>query len=459
MLVGVVQKTSIEEVANLLSSMDKSLYDALEIRFDTIKDLDIKKFSELTITKPCIFTLRNKEQGGFFEGTEKERVSLYAQLLALKPRFADFEMTLGAKNVATLRSISPTTKVILSDHNFVETPMSFDNILLPMKEVAQDVIYKFACMAHSTIDALRMLVYCKQLDVPNIGISMGEYGETTRILAPVVNYGITYCPIEEASAPGQLSASSLKNIYNYTALNKKTAIYGLLGDPVERSIGHLFHNKRNVENKNNAVYVKWCLTKEELQQAMPLLKELDVQGLSVTMPLKETAMNYLSAVDDTAKKIGAVNTIKATSSGFEGTNTDGEGALACLQESLKDKKIVFLGAGGAAKAVMYAVSKSTKTICIYNRTTSKKIPIQAEVYSLEDIHTLQDYDIIINGLPFDAPFSFEKIPFILGTTAMDLSYGKKSAFLEYADKAGCKCVDGSGMFEAQASLQRTYWNL
>jgi 3-dehydroquinate dehydratase/shikimate dehydrogenase len=161
---------------------------------------------------------------------------------------------------------------------------------------------------------------------------MGEDGTSTRILAPLVHSGFCYCPVDESSAPGQLGAETLRKVYNFARLDEDTAVYGLLGDPVGRSAGHIYHNGRNALHSCNAVYVKWRIPREESGQAVALLHRLGVRGLSVTMPLKEAVMPFLASIDEAGQAIGAVNTLKACAGGYSATNTDGAGALNALEE-------------------------------------------------------------------------------------------------------------------------------
>jgi 3-dehydroquinate dehydratase/shikimate dehydrogenase len=416
--------------------------------------------------------------------------------MRLKPAYVDIEASVPFEKIEHIRALAPDTRVILSQHDFKKTPASLEAMLDPMRKKADGVIYKIATYAKNGLDALRMLVFCREQGakgVPLICICMWAVGVTTRILAPVVHTGFCYCPVEESSAPGQIDAVTLRNIYNFSELDSKTAIYGLLGDPVEQSVGHLYHNERNKAAACNAVYVKWRIAKEEVIQAMPLLYNLGVRGLSVTMPLKETVCSFIAGADaaglDMASlDIGAVNTLKITAGGFSATNTDGQGvfgALAALGAAdVNGKKLILLGAGGAARAVVYEATKRGASLVIYNRTPDKKLPLYSpgnssgdspgnspenspgnppgiSVLPLSRISELEslEYDIIINALPFGVPFAFETVPFKKGTVAMDLSYGKASAFLQRAGQAGCIIADGAGMFACQAHLQRVFWGL
>lgn len=469
LLVGVIQKKSMAELAALLERMDSSSYDVLELRLDACADLDPVALAGLALPLPAIFTLRCKAEGGLYPKGEEERLEMLAALMRLKPAYLDIEASVAPERTAYIRSLSPDTKIILSQHDFNRTPIALRSILDSMMQKAGGAVYKIAAYARSGLDALRMLVFCKEQKargVPLIGICMGEDGISTRVLAPVAHTGFCYCPVDEASAPGQLDAATLREVYNFASLDGDTAVYGLLGDPVGQSIGHVYHNERNASSACNAVYVKWRITGGETRQALALLRALGVAGLSITMPLKEAVMPFLAAIDETGRAIGAVNTLKAGPDGFSATNTDGAGALDSVDEirSWRGKTVVVLGAGGAAKAVIHEADRRGAVLAIYNRTPGKKLPGASSALATRAFSRLGElrtkpYDVIINALPFGVSLAFEEIPFQAGALALDLSYGKPSAFLRAAGAAGCRVMDGAGMFAGQARLQRIFWEL
>lgn len=463
MLVGVIQKKTLAEIKGLVQRLDVNLYDLLELRLDGCADLTPEGLAKIEFPLPVIFTLRAAREGGAFTGSEEERLNMLERLISLKPAYLDVEAFVAADDIARLRAASPETQIILSAHNFVETPADLDALLESMRKKAAGVIYKVAALAQSTPDALRLLLFCKKVTaagVPIIGISMGEYGECTRILAPVYHLGFTYCPVEEATALGQLNAVTLRDIYNFKLLNPDTAVYGLLGDPVLQSQGHLYHNRKNREEGLNSVYVKWRISPEKLAESMELLTSLRVRGGSVTMPLKEKVLPLIHSLDESAAAMGAVNTLKLETGGYAGINTDGAGAVNIVPLALQGLNVVILGAGGAARAIMWEALKRGAKLSVYNRSAGKKLPGGLFTLPLEQLVALKEQpcDLIINTLPFDISFDFSQVPFKKTMLAYDISYGKKSRFLELAQAAGCSILDGQSMFEAQAVLQRAFWS-
>ena len=188
-----------------------------------------------------------------------------------------------------------------------------------------------------------------------IAISMGTHGQISRILAPIFRNPITYASLAEElqSAPGQLSAELLLNRYHYASLRPHTSLYGLIGDPIDKSISDATHNALFHHLGLNAVYVKMVVKAEELPEFFHFAKQLPFKGLSVTMPLKESVLPHLDHIDSKARNIRAVNTLVFDEGMISGFNTDGIGALNAIEQvkPVKNQRVVLLGAGGSAKAI------------------------------------------------------------------------------------------------------------
>ncbi len=201
-----------------------------------------------------------------------------------------------------------------------------------------------------------------------IALGMGPYGAITRITQPIFNSGITYAllPTSECTASGQLTVNELTNRYHYRTLNPLTSLYAIIGDPLDKSLGHFIHNQGFVKNGINALYLKIRVKPNELKECMELFKNLHFQGFSVTMPLKEVILPLLNKISPEAQAINAVNTLKANEGGWEGSNTDAVGAIDAIDSlvSVKGKKIVILGIGGASKAASYEAERVEELQCV-----------------------------------------------------------------------------------------------
>jgi shikimate dehydrogenase len=158
------------------------------------------------------------------------------------------------------------------------------------------------------------------------------------------------------------------------AINGKTRVCAVIGDPVEHSLSPVMHNAAFQKLGLNLVYVAFKVTRNGLKDAISGARSLGLRGLNVTMPHKKAVIGYLDETDSTAEAIGAVNTILNNQGKLVGYNTDGKGALIALQENgvySDEKKMLLLGAGGAAKAIAFQAAQEVKELVIVNRTSDK----------------------------------------------------------------------------------------
>lgn len=429
----------------------------VELRLDLFPDPEAKITLPSGLRRPVMLTVRRESHGGKFKGTEEEREALIERLLKREPPFFDLEWDMRPAFLAQVLPSHPKTKFVLSYHNFNETPEALEEVYRSMSQYPA-FTYKIAAVAHSTLDALRMLLFAKKH--PGVSaVCMGEKGEFARVLAPIVGNQVNYACIDEKSktAPGQLTAEELVLTYGYQDLNRDTAIYGLIGDPVRQSSGHIYHNK--VFGGSKRVYVKMILREWELAQFFPMAKELGFKGLSVTMPLKEKVLPFLDEIDPIAQQIGAVNTVVIADK-IIGTNTDGKGALDAIEKrvSVKGKKVVLLGAGGAARAIAFEAKSRGAEVFILNRTVERAKKLAQDVGgfggSLSEVPDY--YDILINTAP-DFP-SYGKVTPLETALVMNIASSAKYApYFPDDTVLKYKYVPGQEMFLNQAAAQSALW--
>jgi 3-dehydroquinate dehydratase/shikimate dehydrogenase len=430
----------------------------LELRLDLFIKLDLVSVREWIEGRPVILTLRSKAHGGRFEGSESEREEKIRELLELRPKWFDLEWDMREEFLEEVREKYRETQVILSFHDFEKTPRDLESVLQRMRRQGA-YHYKIAAMALSTNDALRMCLFGKRHPDVSV-ICMGERGAFGRVLGPVMGNRVNYARGQEEVAPGQLSVEELKKIYGYSKLNSETRVYGLVGEEVERSCGHIHHNRVFRERAVNAVYVKMAVRKEELREFFVLVREMGVEGLSVTMPFKEAVIPFLDEVGEKPRKMGAVNTIVRREGRLVGMNTDGDGALDPLEKwgRVAGKRVVILGAGGAARAIAFEAHTRGAEVWVLGRTMERAKEVGEAVGCraghLSEIPT--DYDILINATPARMPI--EKELMVPGRVVMDIvSSPKETEFLLAAKERGCQVVYGEEMFVAQAKAQTALW--
>ncbi len=353
-----------------------------------------------------IFTLRSSQQGGSYPHSEEQRLIDLLSLATLQPKSRS--RTPRSPNFLTqISSQYPKMKVIRSYHNFSQTPEDLDTLYREMT-TAPATWYKMATFAQNSAEALRFLCWAKTRE-RLIAISMGPHGQISRVVGPLIASPITYASIDEEhnTSPGQLSAQTLIETYHYRSLTPHTRLLGLIGDPVSRSPSHITHNHLITTSGLDAVYVKMEVKPQELPLFIRWAKKLNFYGLSITMPLKEEILPLLDEIDPQAKEIGAVNTLLFREGKIMGYNTDGIGALNAIErhQSVKNKRILLLGAGGAAKAIAYEAHRRGARLTILNRSKERALQLANQFCcqggSLEEMprYTKAGYDILINSTP------------------------------------------------------------
>lgn len=466
MICAIIDGKELEEVRQQLIKAEQCA-DLIEWRLDYFEDLELEKLKLLReqVSLPLIFTLRSFLQRGQFKGEEEERLIHLKKLAALKPTFIDVEHTTSPLFIESLKKDHPHLKIILSYHHF-EKGMQDPKALLALLQQTPADLYKIALMAETSVDMLRFLLFLRSASQQVIGISMGESGQISRLVAPIFSRPWSYASLEEGSsvAPGLLSVKTLREIYNYQTLSPTTSLYGLIGDPVQQSIGHIVHNKVMHELHLQALYLKMRVSSEELSSWMPLAKQIGFKGLSVTMPLKETIFPYVDVIDPDAQKIGAINTLAFRGERVFGYNTDGRGALRAIEEkkAVKGCRVVLVGAGGAAKAIAYEAIKRGGDVIILNRSIERadrlaqQLGCEAGDLSQMKKEFTKGYEILINCTPEKMPV--ESCDILSEALVMDLTVRpKETLLLALAKEKGCRVVYGEEMFLYQAIGQLMIW--
>lgn len=430
---------------------------AIELRLDLFPTIDLNEIADLlkNVKCPVMVTLRSLAHGGKYRGSESERETLIGELLRLEPDFFDVEYDMGKEFISKIIKDFPGTKFIVSCHQLQETPSDLEKMYQEMENEGA-YCYKIAAYARSSNDALRMLLFAKCHSNVSV-ICMGERGQFARVLGKVAGNLIDYAALDAASqtGSGQLTMTEMLDTYHYHSLNGETKVFGLIGDPVEKSPGHHFHNALFKAQNRNAVYVKMTVKQEELSEFIDLSKRFGIHGLSVTIPLKEKILPYLNEVE---QPIGAVNTLLFREGKILGINTDGKGCLDAIEEklSVRDKRVVLLGAGGTARSIAFEAKARGAKVAILNRTFERAENVAFEL-NCEAIKEIPDaYDILINCSPEPMPVDPEKIlPYIL---VMDVVYDpEETKFLKQALEKQCRIVYGKEMFLNQAQRQNAVW--
>lgn len=250
------------------------------------------------------------------------------------------------------------------------------------------------------------------------------------------------------------------------AINGKTLLYGIIGNPVSHSLSPAMHNAAFAATGINGVYLPFPAP--DITAAVTGIRGLGVQGLSVTIPHKENVIALLDRIDPVALKIGAVNTIINKDGVLAGLNTDWLGATRALEEEidLAGTEAVIVGAGGSARAIGFGLLERGARFALCSRTESRGRALASELgcpwISLEDAASVSG-DILINATSVGMEPHIEKTPIpeqVLSRfqVVMDIVYAPmKTRLLQEAETSGCRIINGLEMLLYQGVAQFELW--
>ncbi len=439
----------------------------VEIRLDYIRrQINLKRLFRDRAC-PVIATCRRIEDQGKWEGSEESRLMLLRAAIAEGVEYVDLEA-----DIADRIPIYGRTKRIISLHNFRETPENLAEIHARLASLDADVI-KIATTANEPHDNVRMLQLVRDSTIPTVGICMGEIGIPSRILAGKFGAPFTYSTFhhERTLAPGQLSFWQMKDIYHYDEINADTRVYGFIADPIGQSIVPIVQNAAFRALGINSVCVPFRVPREHLSSFMQDSRKLDLYGLCVGVPHRDTLLHSLNKLDKAADGIGAVNTVvyHDDRSTF-GYNTDHRAAIAALvrasgvksENPLDGKRALVLGAGSVAKAVVFGLRQMNADVVITSRTfeNARELAEATDSRAVEwDSRHSVRIDILVNCTPVGMHPNVDETPFAAGQLrrnwlVFDAVYNPEQTLLvKEARLKGCRVVTGVDLFIRQVALQ------
>jgi shikimate dehydrogenase len=259
----------------------------------------------------------------------------------------------------------------------------------------------------------------------------------------------------------------------------KTRVCGVIGNPIEHSLSPIMHNAAFEALRLDYVFLAFKVKPAQVEPAVNGMKALNIRGLNVTMPHKSTVINHLDRVDLSAQIVNSVNTILNKENLLFGFNTDGVGALKALRENgvePKGRKVLLLGAGGAARAIAYTLAKEADELAVLNRTVkqaqelakllekSLNKKVVAGSLSPSDIQrNIEDSDILVNATsvgmkpkPDESPVAAKALRSNLAV--MDIVYNPVETKLAKDAKAvGAQVISGVEMLIYQGAASFEIW--
>jgi 3-dehydroquinate dehydratase/shikimate dehydrogenase len=424
--------------------------DLVEMRLDTVDRPDAAGALEGRRT-PVIVTCRAQWEGGYFTGAEEERRRILEEALALGADFVDVEAR--AAFAAEMIRARQGRSLILSSHIFGPMPSDLEAQWAALVGSGA-AIAKLAVEAQRLSDTLRLMTLAGgEPDSPNAGapgrvlIAMGDAGVASRILATRIGNAWTYAG--DNVAPGQLALDRLLNEFRFRDLNPRTAVYGVVGNPIMHSLSPVMHNAGFRCLGIDAVYLP--LQAADAADFVRFAKAMGMAGASITAPFKIALMESADELDPLATRVGAINTLAMRGGRWHGYNTDVHGFAAPLIARLRDLPAVagrnlrasLLGAGGAARAVAVALAELAGG-------TVGTLPPAPGSWDVLVNSTSSDGDAALNSPMAGAPLD--------GQLVYELLYAPPvTRLLADARAAGCTTIGGLEMLVAQAEKQFEIW--
>ena len=475
---------TLDEDLKLVKKYEKYI-DIVELRVDHLDEdeqLYARRFPAM-IYQPCILTIRRDIDGGLFTGGEFARTNLYARALAFANpdksknfAFVDFEDDFHIPSIQDA-AMAFGVKIIRSYHNMKDPVTNIRERCDIMRKTGYE-IPKIAFMPHSLSDVLNLIKEGERMtQYEHILCAMGPLGFPSRILASYTNSFLTYVSpqevLENTKAIGHIDPVTINDVYHFHSINQDTSLYGITGWPLVKTSSPEIHNKGYAAKGMNAVYIPY--RSPLIADTLSFCEGIGVKGLSVTIPHKESVLYYLHEQSPEVVQIGACNTIVRKNNKWLGYNTDAPGFRRALEEFLgpvkiKHKKVAVIGAGGAAKAIVYVLKQMGARVCIFNRTVETAAQL-ADKYGFNycqlDAHCaakLDEYSTLIVqttsvGMNAEGPSNSENDPIYFydfrgNELLFDIVYEPAiTPVMKRASLAGCRVCNGFKMLEYQGYEQ------
>lgn len=454
------------ELGEKLSAVEKYA-DLIEIRFDCLEPTDLDAARTLKFAKEVIATYRAKEQGGMREFANDERRSFWLNTNGF--RYIDLEEDLA-------RRVETNAQLISSFHDFDSTPTNLDSVYSRLAD-NDSAIIKIAVRCDKITDAIPLWTLLIESSRPFIPVAMGEAGKWTRILGLAHGAFLTFAAPDEGSetAPGQISMADMRDVFRVKELDKKTQVFGIVAGDTSYSVSPWMHNAAFKAAEMNRIFLPLQVTDLDeflTRMVKPETREIDLNfaGFSVTNPHKQAIMEHLDQIDKTAATIGAVNTVRIADGKLFGFNTDAHGFIAPLKRRFGDMngmRAAIVGAGGAARACIYALKEEGVDVTLYARDVVKA----ADLAKTMDVHLKEfvpgmnfDTDILVNSTPLGTKGKTEDETIAYAAQlenvklVYDLIYNPIATKLSVeAAKANVDFIGGLDMLIAQGAKQFEIW--
>jgi 3-dehydroquinate dehydratase/shikimate dehydrogenase len=291
--------------------------DVAEVRLDYFANPDLPKLFEERAC-PIIATNRSAKDRGHWAGEEWRRLALLEEASSLGAEYVDIE----AEHLPSFER-KRSTRLIVSYHNFEETPGNIGDIAAEIEQTGGDIV-KVATLTRTFRDQLALFRVLQAARKPTIAVGMGEQGHITRILGPKFGAFLVFGSLGDGreSAPGQLPARDLVKIYRFREIGPNTVVYGMAETSSKRTSADAALNAAFRHCRIDAVAFSFYA--QDPADLLPFAKQLPMAGLSLAGPLEKTAMPGLDSFEGAANRRGETDTIVLRDGALIGSHTETE---------------------------------------------------------------------------------------------------------------------------------------
>lgn len=469
--------------------------DLLEWRLDALDRPDPEAVRAVLGALPAaalerlIATARPREEGGSFRGEEAARIGLLVEAARLGAGWLDLEAEADRRASPAIseraRRARPGVRLIASRHWFDEAPEDSEmqpGRLAAMRPDLVKVAVRAAGFAEAAALHRRIRSHAAERRAddrlpPLVAVAMGPAGEALRVTARAAGaHFSTYAPPAgwPATAPGQSDSARIRARHRRwgAKLASPAPLHGVAGFPVAQSLSPAMHEAAFRHAGIEAAYLPFEVPPEDLAAFLAAARLACAAGLNLTIPHKEAAVPLLDGLDEDAARIGAVNTILPADDGLFGTNTDWIGAVGALEEALGEplagKRASVIGAGGAARAVLYGLRRSGAAAKVYARDETRGAACAARFgaeYAPLDRLRGASADLLVNTTPVGmagGPAEGESPAPAEAAAAHEVVFDlvfhpRRTPLLELAAAAGKREVSGLRMLVLQGAAAFTRW--
>lgn len=433
---------------------------AVEVRLDALLEApDLPALREAFRGRALLATLRSRDEGGRFAGTQAEAGALLGAALDAGFDLVDVECARAGEGLLGLDG----ERVVVSAHDVGGLPADLEERAARMLGTCARYV-KVVAMTRGLDDALRLLRLQASGERGRLAaFGMGEAGLVTRVLSPYLGAPLSFGAAlpGEATAPGQLLAADLLDVYAVGRPRQIDGLFALLGSRVSHSFSPAIHNATFESLGSGALYVPVSL--ESLREELPRLREalsglgVPLRGASVTIPFKEVAAELAGG------PAGSVaNTLLfGADGGVSGANTDRVALLGAIPRAPESGVAFVLGAGGMARAAVEALRDRGWSVDVTARTPERAATLAAACGARAVANPAASglpYGVVVNATPLglDAsdPLPCDAALLSPGVLAVDAPYRPGgTAFSREARRRGARLVDGFTLLLSQAAGQ------